>query len=195
LAFGDQPTWLIHQALTAGERLVLEQAARDEMGIAQLNAFFYNCNRDPKKTKPLSSEDFKHHAMVLERIYEKPKFPPLVADTIKTLVRRGLITPWIQRMLNMELIDRYSTGGPGIDRGCYQFYNPQLGTGVAIFNPQIKKPRIYADYAILGEGIKGPIPLYVIGTRIKVCEVVINTDGKECQLTNDVQFDLVGGYD
>lgn len=145
--FGDQPVWLILQALDQGAKLQRDELHMQELGISSLCALFVNANRDPKKGKPAKPADFYRFKDA------DNKLPAIACDAFFSLVDDRKIPGWAVGSAPLDELRR--------DRLFNPVRKPRalVGEGILLLCPRINDSEISAAMAIV-DSTGGIIEVY-----------------------------------
>lgn len=137
--FGNQPIWLILQAIEFGQKLTTEKLHHQELGISTLSALFVNANRDPKKGQPAKPADFFYFATGKD---SGVRIPSKVADVFFSLSNDGLLPPWVLGIAPIDLLRKCrGNSTPGKPRAW-------IGDDILLILPRIEDEQVIAPLAI-----------------------------------------------
>lgn len=147
--FGDQPVWLILQALEHGAKLQRDELHMQELGISSLCALFVNANRDPKKGKPAKPADFYRFKDA------DNKLPAIACDAFFSLIDDRKMPGWAVGLAPIDELRR--------DRLFNPVRKPRalVGDGILLLCPNIGDSQISAAMAIVDS----------TGGVVEVCDV------------------------
>ncbi len=151
--FGNQPLWLVVQALEWGAKIRHEELHLQELGIAQLTAIYFNSKRDSKQ-EALKESEFYHFAP-----QDGPQISPLACDTFFSLSRDGLLPGWAIALAPInQMRSRRANGAVPQVRAW-------LGTGILILNPRIRGSQVYSPFVLIDESVLGVCHLQNLDTE------------------------------
>lgn len=178
--FGNQPTWLIMDALKYGSKFQQEQLHLAELGISTLTACFVNSNRDPKSGSPAKPSDFWYFT---PKDGDGDKLDPVAADTFFSLVSDEKMPSWA---LAIAPVDKLRSSRVN---GVIPKSRVWMRRGVILIAPKISNGVVKVSLALV-DGIEGRVAVIDADSGV-VAKVFIPNAKKETFWQADVEFELV----
>lgn len=177
--FGNQPIWLIMQALEYGQKLTLEQLHFQEMGTATLSALFVNANRDPKKGQPAKPGDFFYFASAEKE--NGPKIPAAACDAFFSLITEHRLPSWVLDIAPIEGIRKHKGSGR------YPKPRAWIGDNLLLILPRVEDGMVTAALAFCN-GAVGGVELHDVDTDTPF---YLNLPKSQIAWSLDAEFELI----